>query len=308
MGDYALGGPNDIITPRLLIKALGEGNWPWRSGDGITPAMSIMESPGSVTSKYVSNAALQLDTPLEKVKFVKPGQLPVARPLEDYKQWLDHPIPNVQLPPAHRIHADLYSENDVVRFRSLLLYDTLSSLYDVHRLVTGTKIRLHQDSTSGTNTLRPDIAVEIYYAEYEGDPSNLPAWNSSGSPVAENEAMAEFARLKQHILNPAEGVQQSVQNTWEKLFATAAEIKPDRVLAVHLKAMLELAEFDNRWEGMPKPPPSLHRFLARGSTYDAMGYRPPLSSRRDSSGSSFAVLERAGAIWTQVCMFVAMAH
>ena len=265
-----------------------------------------MEAPGSVSSKYVSKAALQLKTPLRKVKFVKPGQLPVARPLEDYKEWLDHPIPNVQLPPSHRIHVDLYSENDVLRFRSLLLYDTLSSLYDVHRLVTGTKIRLHEDSNSGTNTLRPDLATEIYYAQWEGGAANLPAWNSSGTPVAENEAMAEFARLKQHILRRAEGENQSVGEIWEKLFSSAAEIKPDRVLAVHLKAMLELAEFDNRWEGMPKPPASLHRFLARGRTPDKMAYRPPSSSRDDTSESSFAVLERAGGIWTQVCIFVGM--
>lgn len=294
---YVVGGAGNSITANYVFQALDDRDWPWRVGrEGRTISMTILESPGSTSTKSASAAALQLDTPLERVKFVRPGKLPVPLPLEYFNDYLNHPFPNFQIPNDNRIHHQLYSESDVVEYRSLLLYEMLSSLYDAHRVVSGTKLRFHQDSSSGGKLLRPDIGIEVYY-DTCGEPEELPAWNVPQSCAVTD---GDFTRLKNHLLSSAR----------KKLFTSIAEIKLDRVLAIYLRAMLELAEFDNRWEGLPDPPASLQPILARGSAHDDMEYTLPPSPRTLSQQSSDADREKAAAIWSQVscCVLICISH
>lgn len=279
-----------MITPRDVLRSVDDLDWPWYSGDGITGAMPVEEAPGSMSTSAPSLAAIRLDTPLEKVKIVKPGSLPLPRPFTAYRGWLDNPVPNFQVPSDPEVHCSVTSENDVYDFRSKLLSQMLGNIYDANRVLGGTKLRAHRDNASPTNAARADLAIEVYYDEHSR--ARLPPWLGHTSGVS---AAEEFAALKEHLhLRPQ-----------DSLFASAAEMKTDRVLAKFLRAMLELAHFENRWNGLPDPPTSLRPLMtqARSPDHDSE-YQPETSV--DGRESTLYERQRGVAIWGQVCFWVAI--
>ena len=281
---FALGGHDTSIHVRDFTNAMGEGDWPWADGDGPQPPIPFWEAPGSNTSKPPSQAALNLDTPLNKVQFVKSGQLPLPRPLSDFDDWLEHPIRNIPIPTEDQLHPKLSTENDVVDYRALLLNQILIPLYNRHRVLPGTKLRPQRDNNSASNPVRADMSAELYYDNSAAAKSFQPCPHYQGTEQ-------DFLRLKQHLLTKTKA--------HRDLFMWAAEVKPDRVIVEYLDAMIELAHFDERWPGLPAPPASLRPILLSGDLHDRAAY-DPASSRAASRAARASHYQRAAAIWAQV--------
>ena len=290
-----MGGFDDSVRVSYVIKALRQFDWPYDEEDPSLKTIPIWEAPGSRSTKSASIVAMELHTPLREVRFVKRGALPLPHKITEYKEWFDAPFRNVTIPGKKRLPQVISSENDVLQYRELLLNDLMLTIYNEHPILPGTVYRSHRDDTSGTSPVRADLAGEIEYnrAFIPTPVLSKPDYNGTER---------DFERAKAHILKRDSLHHMDPFN--DALFGWAMEVKPDRVLAEHMAAMLELAHFDHRWDGLPKPPVSLHSILATGSHHDKARYKP--ERRPAPLQSTPAVRRKAGAIWSQVRLFVAV--
>ena len=272
-----------------MIRALRQFDWPYDEDDAQLKPIRIWESPGSRSTKSASLVAMELHTPLRQVRFVKRGALPLPHKITDYKDWFDAPISNIPIPIKQDLPPIISSENDVLQYRELLLQGVMRGIYNEHPILPRTLFRSHRDNSSGTSPIRADLAGEIVYNRAFVPTPVLSTPNYNGTE-------RDFERAKAHVLN----------RDWlhpigpfdDSLFGWAMEVKPDRVLAEHMGVMLELAHFDDRWDGLPEPPASLHSILTKGSHHDDAEYEP--EGRHAALQSSPAVRRKGGAIWSQV--------